>query len=501
MTSLTSSEQIWNSFGHSSKEYPASVAVRTPQAALTFAELSSAAIQLSEWLRDRTSSRALVAHSLPNSISFAPSFLGLCRNNAIIPMLSPKYRESEVTAIIASLPIEHILTSPSQAAVLAKVIDLGRCSVVTYDGAYEPLALVSIDRTKFPPVDIDQKLLNQAAIIKLTSGSTGVPKGVVLTPENVLASSRIVCDTLGLNPGGHIVCPVPLFHSYGFDLGLLPMLTAGATMISNDLFVPRMLLRELADPLTKVFLGVPSMYQALVDAAGIVPDLSHIKYLLSCTAPLNPSLIQAFREKFGLNICQHYGSSETGGATIHDPSQVAAHEHAVGRAMSGVTIELMNESGQLVPAGDEGEVVISSDAVSPGYIIGAPADRHVLTGGKYYTSDLGHITPDGFLTLRGRIDQLINIGGHKVSPLEVQQVLEQHPSVREVAVLGIRDAHGGETLIAAVSLKTLESESVLLEHCRRLLAEYKVPRRITIMADLPRGGTGKVQLRYEDLQV
>ncbi|MCM2272290.1 MAG: acyl--CoA ligase [candidate division Zixibacteria bacterium] len=501
MTSLIPSELIWNRFDLTSKEYPASVAVRTPQAALTFAELSSGAIQLSEWLRDRISSRALVAHSLSNSISFAPAFLGLCRNNAIIPMLSPKYRESEVRAIIASLPIEHILTSPSQAAMLAKIIDLREGSVVTCDGACEQLALVSIDRTKFPPTDIDRALLAQAAIIKLTSGSTGVPKGVVLTAKNVLASSKIVCDTLGLNTGDHIVCPVPLFHSYGFDLGLLPVLTAGATLVPSDLFVPRILLRELADPRTKVFLGVPSMYQALVDAAGIVPDLSHIKYLLSCTAPLNPSLIQAFREKFGLSICQHYGSSETGGATIHDPSQVAAHEHAVGRAMSGVTIALVNKSGQHVPAGDDGEVVVSSDAVSPGYIIGAPSDRQVLTGGKYHTSDLGHLSPDGFLTLKGRIDQLVNIGGLKVSPLEVQQVLELHPSVREVAVLGIRDAQGSETLVAVVSLKTLESESVLLEHCRRLLAEYKVPRRITIMADLPRGGTGKIQIRCEDLQV
>lgn len=501
MNPQLSSALIWEQFAHTRTGCAATVAIRTSQPGMTFDDLATAANRVADWLSSRISTRSVVAHTFPNSISFAPTFLGLCKINAIIPLLSPKYRDSEVIAAIGALPIEYILTTPVHANTLARISDLGVATTQNFEAAHEKLSLVCIDRARYATAQFDQGLLSQSAVIKLTSGSTGMPKGVALTPGNVLASARIVCETLGLKPGDHIVCPVPLFHSYGFDLGLLPMLTAGATLIPSDLFVPRMLLRELADARTKVFLGVPSMYQALVDAPGVVPDLSHIKYLLSCTAPLNPSLIQAFREKFGLNICQHYGSSETGGATLHDPSQVVAREHAVGRAMTGVTIELIDRQGQTVPIGQEGEVVISSDAVSPGYVVGAPIDRQVLVDGKYYTSDLGQISSDGFLTLMGRIDKLINIGGLKVSPLEVQQVLERHPSVREAAVLGVRDDPGNESLLAAVSLRSAESEATLLDHCRQSLAEYKVPRRIVILADLPRGATGKVQIRQEDLLV
>jgi long-chain acyl-CoA synthetase len=499
MTSLISSELLWQEFVRQTAPHGASTAVCCSQNELSFVQVAEFANRIADWLQPRVSARALVAHSLPNVTSFAPTFLALCRLGAIIPMLSPKYREAEIQQIFSLLPIEHVVTTPQQAQILAKILPATDIFEFALPGLSESVALLTCERLSQDTIDLDTDLMNQAAIIKLTSGSTGTPKGVVLTAKNVLASAQIVCRTLGVQPGDRIVSPVPMFHSYGFDLGLLPMITAGAAVSPSDLFVPRILLRELANPQTRIFLGVPSMYQALVDSTGAVPDLSHIRYLLSCTAPLNPSLIQAFRNKFGVSICQHYGSSETGGATIHSPAHVAVHEDSVGQAMVGVRIELLDADDKPVPVGCEGEVVIASEAVSLGYIIGAPTDRVVLANGQYRTSDIGTMDEDGFLTLRGRIDQLINVGGLKVSPLEVQQVLERHPAVREVAVLGIRDESGSEYLHAAVSLKASASESDLLDHCRQSLAEYKVPRRIDIMSELPRGGTGKIVLKREDL--
>lgn len=327
------------------------------------------------------------------------------------------------------------------------------------------------------------------ALVKLSSGSTAEPKTVALTAEAVLAEAAAVCGVLSLSEADAVLCPVPVHHSYGFDLGFLPMLTAGSMLHVHAPLVPRRLLAELQGSEVTVLLGVPALYRALVDAPlDEPPDLSHIRFPLSCTAPLDPKLVGEFHERFGVPICQHYGASETGGVTTHVPSEVLRLPSAVGRAMTGVRIEIV-----------DGEIAVSGPALAVGYLSGAPVGLSPFRGGRFHTGDLGNLDLDGFLTVGGRRDAVVNVGGLKVSPLEVQWALERHPAVREAGVLGRDDGRGGRYVHAVVALAAAATERELIEHCRRELAEHKVPRRIEFRDALPRTASGKVRLRDEDL--
>ncbi|NLP11913.1 long-chain fatty acid--CoA ligase [bacterium] len=316
-----------------------------------------------------------------------------------------------------------------------------------------------------------------------------------MTAKQLLAEARNVVMTLDLKPEDRIYAPVPIFHSYGFDLGVLAMLFSGAPLILEEIFVPRKILSRLTAPEVTVFLGVPSMYRFLLEAAPPgPPDLSRLRYALSCTAPLNPDLIAAFHDKFHVPICQHYGSSETGAATTHLPQAVLDHPASVGVAMKNVELLIVDEQGRPLPAGQKGEVVVRSEAVAAGYAMGPRSEISPFKDGTFRMGDLGHLDKDGFLYLHGRKDALINVGGLKVSPDEVTMVLESCPAVREAAVIGVRDAMGEEIVYAAVALRSAASEKELLMFCSSRLADYKVPRRVDIFKKLPRGPSGKIKI-------
>ena len=336
------------------------------------------------------------------------------------------------------------------------------------------------------------------ALLKFSSGSTAEPKGIALTADNVLAEAENVTTTLDLGRGDRILSGVPLFHSYGFDLGVLPTLYSGATLLLEDSFVPRRTMRRLAYRVA-AFLGVPAQYRAfLATRIDKTPDLSAVRWLLSCTAPLAPEVVTEFLGRFGAPICQHYGSSETGAVTTHLPSEVGSRPDSVGRPMSGVEVSVI-EGGQAVTPGSEGEVVVESKAVAQRYALGAPSGPSPLMDGAFRTGDIGRMDSDGFLTLVGRRDAMINVGGLKVSPAEVSATLERHLAVSEAAVLGLPDGRDEEVVYAVVALSEPVGEEELLQFCREALAEHKVPRRIEIRDELPRTATGKVRLGVDDL--
>jgi long-chain acyl-CoA synthetase len=187
--------------------------------------------------------------------------------------------------------------------------------------------------------NVTERPARQGALLKFSSGSTAEPKGIALSPENVIAELENVTRTLGLGEGDRILAGVPLFHSYGFDLGVLPTLYAGSTLALEDVFVPRRTLAALTNPNIAAFLGVPAQYRAfLATRIDMPPDLSGVRWVLSCTAPLAPEVVTAFIDRFGVPICQHYGSSETGGRDdarpVRGPSPDGVRGTADGRRSS-----------------------------------------------------------------------------------------------------------------------------------------------------------------------
>lgn len=488
---------LWQVFREQTAPLSPRSAVSTPQGELSFAALFERGDALAAALaRAGVQEGTLVALALPNSLAFVPSLLALLRLSATVALVSPRYRASELASVQDGVRPGCFLTTPGLAGVLCEGLKIGRSSTLGAGEAGEDLALL------FPSPSEPGAVSNRRlALVKFTSGSTGVVKAVGLTADNVLAEARNLVATLDLSPEDRILAPVPLFHSYGFDLGVLSMLYSGAHLGIRDGFVPRRTLSELGRRDVSVFLGVPSMYHIFVETLLTdTPDLSRVRYLLSCTAPLRPDRIEAFNARFRAPICQHYGSSETGAVANHVPSAVLERLDSVGRPVENVQVEILDADGRPLPVGAEGEVVVRSEVVAPGYLMGGVSDASRFQGDRYRTGDLGRLDADGFLQLSGRVDQVINVGGFKVSPHEVIQVLEQVPAVREAAVVGVEDALGEEVVYAAVTLKAPTTEREILEFCRSRLSDYKIPRRIEIRDEMPRGPSGKIRFSREEVR-
>jgi long-chain acyl-CoA synthetase len=483
-----SSSLLWDAFESRTGNLEEQVAVEAPGTEMGFGEMWKLADRLAAlFLEAGVREGGVAGLALGNSPTFPAAFLALCRLNATVALLPPQYGRSELKAIADGVGLSSIVAEAEAGPRVAAAIPIASGSATDGLRVLVPVSTEEAGATS-----------ENDALLKFSSGSTAEPKGIALTADNVLAEAENVATTLDLGRGDRILAGVPLFHSYGFDLGVLPTLYSGATLLLEESFVPRRTLRRLAYRVA-AFLGVPAQYRAfLATRIDKTPDLSTLRWPLSCTAPLAPEVVTEFSERFGAPICQHYGSSETGAVTTHLPSEVGGRPDSVGRAMSGVEVSVV-EGGQAVEPGSEGEVVVESKAVAKRYVLGAPPGPSPLLDGAFLTGDIGRMDGDGFLTLVGRRDAMINVGGLKVSPAEVSATLERHSSVREAAVLGLPDGGREEVVYAVVALAEPAGEQELIEFCKEALAEHKVPRRIEIRDELPRTVTGKVRLGVDDL--
>ena len=490
--------QLWNLLQTSRRDFGPRAAVRTRRGDVSFAAMFQAAEVLSREIEAVGLPSGLpLALAFPNGPAFLTAVLALFRLESPAALVSPRYSASELVTVAEGGGVAAFLTLRSDATRIQEM--LGTCRTVSLAAQTWGEDLVFVIPAGFETASVPV-LAEGAAVLKLTSGSTGTLKGIALGPEQVEAEARNVIETLGLGVDDRILASIPLFHSYDFDLGVLATLFSGACLVLQDFFVPRRICDDLAHEEVTVFLGVPTMYRRMLEEpSGPSVPAPRLRYLLSCTAPLEAETIHAFHARFGLPLCQHYGSSETGAVTNHDPAAVLRHPDSIGRPIRNVQVRIVDEHGTEVALGAEGEVVVTSAAVARGYFLGAPVDGGPFREGSFWTGDLAVRDGDGFIQLRGRKDHVINVGGLKVSPEEVRRTLESHPSVREAAVIGVQDAAGEAAVSAMVTLKQPATEKELIVFCYRALADYKVPRRIHIRDALPRGPAGKVRLRPEDV--
>ncbi len=473
---------------------------------MTFQQMSSRATAMAPaFAKAGVREGSLVALALPNCAAFVPALLALSQLSARVALVSPNSGASELQQITQGTDINSIVTASGVSERFKARLPIASSQPIpgaedgeTLEQLFPAEAALSGQRAQSAGTATQPQ---DTTLLKFTSGSTGEPKGIALSDDNILAEAKNVVDTLSLTPEDRILAPVPVVHSYGFDLGVLGMLFSGAALVLHDSFIPRRILAELSDRGITVFLGVPMMYRALLEThSDPIPRLAHIRYLLSCTAPLNPDLITAFHEKFHAPICQHYGSSETGAITNHRPAEVLNRLTSVGVAMKGVEIRIVDADGKPLAAGAEGQIQAHSAAVASGYVMGRPEGEDPFGAGVFRTADVGVLDAQGFLEVRGRVDELINVGGLKVWPAEVARVLESCPAVRQAGVLGVPDGQGEQMVIAVVTLRGPTTESEILAFCRERLADFKVPRRVEIRDELPAGSGGKVRLRPEGLQ-
>jgi acyl-CoA synthetase (AMP-forming)/AMP-acid ligase II len=338
---------------------------------------------------------------------------------------------------------------------------------------------------------------NDVALILHTSGTTSRPKRVPLSHANLMTSARNVAETYKLTAEDVSLCVMPLFHVHGLVASTLATLLTGGTVVVPPKFNPLSFWATVRDQRVSWYSAVPTIHQVLLSRSkGKRPSgAENLRFVRSCSAALAPQTMADVEERFGAPMLEAYGMTEAAHQMASNPLPPAARKPGSVGCGTAVDIGILNEAGELLPAGSTGEVSIKGPNVFGGYEGNAEANATSFSNGWFRTGDQGFLDNEGYLMLVGRIKELINRGGEKISPREIDEALLTHSAVAEAVCFGIPDRVYGEEVAAAVVLSSSASEAELMAHCRSSLADFKCPKAIYIVAAIPRTATGKIQRR------
>jgi acyl-CoA synthetase (AMP-forming)/AMP-acid ligase II len=434
-----------------------------------------------------------VGIALPNGLPVIVSFFAAAAAGTAAP-LNPSYKEDEfrfhledTSARVLILPregMEHARRAAAAGQVRVLTLDMQATGAVGFEGLTE--------RKPFTP-----PAAGDVALVLHTSGSTGRPKRVPLLHENLCASARNIGRHYDLGPEDVTICVMPLFHVHGLVASTLGTLSTGGTLVVPARFNPLSFWRLAGDYGMTWYSAVPTIHQLLLaradSAAGPPAGAEKVRFIRSCSAALAPQVMHDLEKAFGAPVLEAYGMTEAAHQMASNPLPPAARKPgSVGRG-TGVQISIMDLEGHHLSAGERGEVVIKGPNVTRGYENSPEANAAAFTDSWFRTGDQGFLDEDGYLTLVTRIKELINRGGEKISPREIDEVLLAHPAVAEAVCFGVPHNTWGEEVAAAVVVKEPVTEAELLAFCKERLAEFKRPKQIFITESIPRTATGKIQ--------
>ena len=480
----------------SADQFPDQPAVRLDDLTLSYQELAGQAAALAAGLvRRGIAPGDRVAVQLPNLPLFPVCYYGILSAGAIVVPLNPLFKTREVAYHLADSQASLLLAGPTAAeAATAGARQAGvECLVLDSDTA---AGLTAGPAGELAPV---ARRPEDTAVILYTSGTTGVPKGAELTHANLSRNVSVVRETLhDTGPEDVVFGGLPLYHSFGQTSGLNTAIASGSCLTLLPRFEPGRALEILQRDRVTVFLGVPTMYAALLrhpDAA--TADLHRLRLCVSGGASLPVELMREFEDRFGCTILEGYGLSETSPvATFNHPGR-PRKPGSIGTPIAGVEVRVVDPDGKDLPAGEVGEILIRGHNVMKGYWRRPEATAEAVTDGWFHTGDLARTDEDGYLFIVDRIKDLVIRGGYNVYPREVEEILYEHPAVAEAAVIGIPHPTLGQEVGAAVALKpgTTATPEELREFVKEQVAPQKYPRHVWLLAELPKGPTGKLLKR------
>ena len=333
------------------------------------------------------------------------------------------------------------------------------------------------------------------ALLLYTSGTTGRPKGVVLSHRNLVANVASCREAGAFGPQDSFLCLLPFFHTMGITGTILLPLLEGSKMVLVERFHPLKVLQLIQEQKITCFVAIPSMYRVLAGTEAEC-DISSLRFPISGGEPMPVAVAEAFAKRFGLDICEGYGQTETAPVvSLNTPT--ARKLGTVGRAIPDVEIAIWNDRNEVVGSGEMGEVMVRGENVMEGYFHLEEETAKTITDGWLHTGDLGTMDSEGFVSITGRLKEMIISAGENIFPREIEEVLIHHPSVKEVAVIGVPDEVRGEVPKAFVIVEegTSPDKKELRSFCKEKLANYKIPKIVEIVEDLPRNATGKVLKR------
>ena len=483
-------------------------------------ESDALAVALAELGTERGDRVGIYLQNIPQ---YAVVLLALWKLGATALVLNPMYRRQELRRLVDDAGATGVfcadVDAPETAETLAgsTVRWLVSTSPLDYQTRNDPrvfptsqrapaapdgdlVELVGRHRGETPsPLDVAG---TDVALLTYTSGTTGPPKGAMNTHANLLAVTSTYGAWVGLAPGDVVFAMAPLFHITGAVVNATISLLTETSLVLINRFQPEVALEAFSEQGVTFTIGSITAYNALSQVPGASPEhFRSVKLLYSGGAPIPPSTVERFRERFGLYIHNGYGMTETSSAVVAVPPGVDAPVHeasgtlSIGVPLPGVGARVVDPEGNPQPAGEQGELELSGPAVVPGYWHNDEATAATMPGGRLRTGDVAILDEQGWVYLVDRLKDQINTSGYKVWPREVEDALYEHPAVLEAAVVGEPDEYRGEVVVAYVSLAEGRSATAeeLIAFARERLAAYKAPRTVHVLPDLPKTQTGKIR--------
>ncbi|KAF2686459.1 acetyl-CoA synthetase-like protein [Lentithecium fluviatile CBS 122367] len=448
------------------------------------------------------SPKEAVAIALPNTLEFVVSFLSTSLQRAICAPLNPAYKQDEFEFYFDDLKAPLVLVPSGAIRSHGEVIKAARkCNVaiaeVYWNGSEVVLDVGQDDGLRVKKrAGFYEPQPEDVALILHTSGTTGRPKAVPLSHQNLYQTMGNIKETYKLSPEDRTLLVMPLFHVHGLLAGFLSPLMSGGTVIVPPRFSAKEFWRDFVVYNANWYTAVPTIHQILLKNEMPTP-MPTIRFVRSCSSPLSPTIHKLLETSMHAPVLEAYAMTEAAHQMTSNPLPPQSRKPGSVGKPQGVDLVIMDYDGTALPQGKIGEVCIRGPNVTSGYIGEGIASPFFQTG-HFRTGDQGYIDEEGYLFLTGRIKELINKGGEKISPIEIDNTLSQHPSVAEAVSFAIDDELYGQNVAVAICLKegkTLTMEELLVWYGERA-AKFKMPKKVYFTNVMPKTATGKVQRRH-----
>jgi long-chain acyl-CoA synthetase len=479
----------------SAERDPSHPAVKLDDVELSYGALDEASALVAGLLHDRGVARGdRIGIMLPNLPYFPICYYGVLRAGAVVVPMNVLLKHREVAFYLSDSGAKLVFAWEGFAQdAEAGAREAGSECVVVSPGKFEQEFA-----QHEPRADVVETADDDDAVILYTSGTTGTPKGAELTHSNLLRNCQVARDMFDMGSEAVTLGALPLFHAFGQSCAMNAMIIAGGTLTLLPRFDAGKALEIIQRDGVNVFEGVPTMYGALLHEPDRESfDTSTLKLCVSGGAAMPVEVLRGFEEAFDCKVLEGYGLSETSPSASFNHPDRERKPGSIGTPIDGVEMKVVDDQAREVPAGEVGEIVIKGHNVMKGYWNRPDATAEVLRDGWFHTGDMAKVDEDGYLFIVDRKKDMIIRGGYNVYPREIEEVLYEHPDVREAAVVGIPDEQLGEEVGAAVVLKDGGGVSAedLQQYVKGEVAAYKYPRRIWFVDDLPKGPTGKILKR------
>ncbi len=441
-----------------------------------------------------------VAIVLPNGPEMATAFVAIASGATAAP-LNPAYRADEFEFYMSDINAKALVVdkgSDSPAVAVARKLGVPVIELAA-DPAQGAGSFTLGDRAGGDSVNNGRYAEpDDVALILHTSGTTSRPKIVPLAQRNICASAGNIAETLRFATGDRGLNIMPLFHIHGLMAGLLAPFSAGSSVFCTPGFNALRFFAWMQEAKPTWYTAVPTMHQAILTRATqnkTIITQTPLRFVRSSSSSLPPQVIAELEATFNAPVVEAYGMTEASHQMASNPLPPATRKPGTVGVAAGPEIAIMDEAGTLLPANATGEIVIRGANVTAGYENNPKANGEAFTGGWFRTGDQGVMDGEGYVSITGRLKEIINRGGEKVSPREVDEVLMDHPAVQQVVTFAMPHDKLGEEVAAAVVLREGKnvSEKELREFVGGRLAAFKVPRKVVFLPEIPKGATGKLQ--------